>query len=96
MDEYRPTMRRGVPRAYILQTLGEPSLSESHKNDFAFITVALWNHDWSESKVPCTATKMVPPDRDDVPEDDWFVTPCQIHEHLFAQFPEAPVGTPMW
>ena len=96
VDESRPAMRRGVPRAYLSEVLGEPTLSDSHKNDFAFITVAVWTHGWNESKVPCTATKMVPPNREDVPDDDWFISPCQMHEHLFSQFPEAPAGTPMW
>jgi len=96
MCQARPAMRRGIPRAYVFENLGEPDLSERFKNESAFVTVAIWKHDWNESNVPCTAIKMVPPGRDDVPDDDWFVTPCRVHEHLFSHFPEAAVGTAMW
>lgn len=95
-DERRPAMRRGIPLAYLYEKLGEPALRESRRNDTALIAVALWPHDWNESKIPCQGIKMVPREVEEAPDDDWFVMPCALHENLFLHFPEAPVGTPMW
>lgn len=39
---------------------------------------------------------MVPAGLAETPDEDWFVMPCALHENLFLQFPEAPIGTPMW
>jgi hypothetical protein len=95
-NERRPAMRRGIPLSYLYEQLGEPALRESHRTDTSLVSVALWPHDWNESRVPCTGIKMVPRDMEEVPDDDWFVTPCTLHENLFLHFPEAPIGTPMW
>lgn len=89
-------MRRGVPLAYLYEHLGEPGLRESRRDDTALISVALWPHDWNESRVPCQGIKMVPAGLAETPGEDWFVMPCALHENLFLQFPEAPIGTPMW